>query len=675
MLNKINTVKRLPLSLPKQFIQYFIAVFIFLLTLISIEKLAAAEFYPLQQVDNLRSHAEIFTDSNAEYKDLTKLLKAPISFTVLAEKKPNILGAKHWLKIPLKNNSQQNNTWILKLGYPGIAYLDAYWVEGGNIEKIIHLDENSLFAQRPINDPLIHLPLHFSAKQQKTLFLYYQIIGDVPLSLKVETPRQFKQGQESRLMVNALLLGFLIAIFLVVALNSLLNPNRTNFYYACFMFSVVFIISDICGFNYKYLWPNIAGLAENVIAKFFIILPCMQLLFIKSFLQLSNEHKKLNHIYTSFIVFFLCLLLCSFFINIIHLTLIIGALLAPIMIYTAIWSFNKNIAAVQFFALSLFSHVIFINVLTIIGSLHGPLSAGFEISSAIKLGYFIEAILFTTALTWQSKIIQRRYYDNIRHELTNTLELSKKENNQEQQSLLAKFEQEQNQMLADISHELRTPLTVMQMDIESLQHNFVDDVTETYSDLKRKVKDIDALLYQFSQAKKQTQAASFQLIEYAAKTLFYQIFKELSETNANINWLIKITINEQVKVNIDKEAIKQVLHCLLNNSLSFSDMPVGIKISVDEEKQQQHANLKLTFEDSSPSVATEQLEDIFQPLWQADQSRNKANAGTGMGLFFCKNTITSQGGQIWAEQSPLGGLAIIILLPIINNTNNILTTQ
>jgi len=638
---------------------------IFAIVLIS--GVSAAELTDDRNAINLRYHASIFTDTNAQYNDLNELIEASKPFKKLIEKTPSILGMKHWLKIDLKNNNAQSNTWMLKLGYPGITYLDAYWVKGKRIEKFTHLDQNSHFDDRPVNDPLIYLPLTFSPNEEKTLYLYYQTIGDVPLSLMLETKNSFEESQELRLILNSLLIGFLCAIFLIISINTMLNNNKTNFYYACFMLSVIFIISDISGYNYKYLWPNISGLAENVIGKFFILLPCLQLLFIKSFLETSSSHKKLNKVFNGFIYLYWLLLALSFFLNIIHLALVLGVLLAPFLIYTAIWSFNQKVAAVKIFSISLISHVIFINILTIIGSLHGPIFAEMEISSAIKIGYFIEAILFTAALAWQSKSIQISYLTKFNEKLSQQADSFKQSNQQLENEFFDKINNERNTLLSSISHELRTPLTVMQMDVESLQYNVADDVHGTYADIKNKIQDIDLLLSHFNQITCDTSLDCDSTNRHNVHDLFTSILKQYFSNDFKkiINLHESLDLDEASEIVVNQEAIKQLVNCLLDNCIHFSITPVQIHFSINEVTYNDKGAIKLLIEDSAPSVPVEHLENIFTPLFRVEASRSKSGGGRGMGLSLCKQIVASFKGEIWAEESKLGGIAITIIIPAV----------
>jgi len=112
-------------------------------------------------------------------------------------------------------------------------------------------------------------------------------------------------------------------------------------------------------------------------------------------------------------------------------------------------------------------------------------------------------------------------------------------------------------------------------------------------------------------------------------------------------------------VNFDRERIKQIFINLLTNSIKYTNKPgkVCLNVSVENKK------LKLTIEDSAPSVSDNDLTNIFERLYRVESSRSRETGGSGLGLAICKSLIEEHNGKIYAEQSRLGGLKITMELP------------
>ena len=59
----------------------------------------------------------------------------------------------------------------------------------------------------------------------------------------------------------------------------------------------------------------------------------------------------------------------------------------------------------------------------------------------------------------------------------------------------------------------------------------------------------------------------------------------------------------------------------------------------------------------------EQLEKIFDPLYQADEARTKEGSGTGLGLSITKQIIEKHGGKVQMLSGENRGTAVICYLP------------
>jgi two-component system sensor histidine kinase BaeS len=68
-------------------------------------------------------------------------------------------------------------------------------------------------------------------------------------------------------------------------------------------------------------------------------------------------------------------------------------------------------------------------------------------------------------------------------------------------------------------------------------------------------------------------------------------------------------------------------------------------------------------DDSPPGVSREALAHLFDPLYRAEPSRNRASGGSGLGLAIARRIAQAHGGSLTASPSPLGGLRLELRLP------------
>lgn len=69
-------------------------------------------------------------------------------------------------------------------------------------------------------------------------------------------------------------------------------------------------------------------------------------------------------------------------------------------------------------------------------------------------------------------------------------------------------------------------------------------------------------------------------------------------------------------------------------------------------------------EDDGPGIPDEKKPDAMRPFVRLDDSRAANTGGTGLGLSIAKTAIENHGGQIFLEDSELGGLRVRVVLPI-----------
>ena len=121
----------------------------------------------------------------------------------------------------------------------------------------------------------------------------------------------------------------------------------------------------------------------------------------------------------------------------------------------------------------------------------------------------------------------------------------------------------------------------------------------------------------------------------------------------------------------DKEKMMQVLLNLLSNATKFTPQGSLISISFAESTLNRgrrntddgtmHA-LSISVKDEGPGIPDEELELIFDKFVQSRKTRGTAG-GTGLGLAISRKIVLAHGGNIKAQNHPLGGAVFAVTLP------------
>ena len=219
--------------------------------------------------------------------------------------------------------------------------------------------------------------------------------------------------------------------------------------------------------------------------------------------------------------------------------------------------------------------------------------------------------------------------------------------------------------LANISHELRTPLAVMRGELEAMldgireiNHDNLSSAHQEALHLQRLVEDLYELTSSDIGALKY-QKHDVDLLGLVEDDL--ERFSPLIE-KAGLGYSFNNQIDEEqgAWVNVDPARISQLIHNLLNNSVKYTDVPGHVNVALTVVD----GFYELSVEDSAPGVQADELEKIFDHLYRAEQSRNRKTGGSGLGLAICKKIAEGHGGELVAESSSLGGIKMILRLPI-----------
>ena len=74
--------------------------------------------------------------------------------------------------------------------------------------------------------------------------------------------------------------------------------------------------------------------------------------------------------------------------------------------------------------------------------------------------------------------------------------------------------------------------------------------------------------------------------------------------------------------------------------------------------------LEVAVDDDGPGIPADKREEVFKAFYRLEGSRNKETGGVGLGLSIAKDIITSHGGKIELLDSPIGGLRVLVSIPL-----------
>ncbi|MFN9506828.1 MAG: ATP-binding protein [Rubrivivax sp.] len=228
---------------------------------------------------------------------------------------------------------------------------------------------------------------------------------------------------------------------------------------------------------------------------------------------------------------------------------------------------------------------------------------------------------------------------------------------------LQQLETSRRRWMAELSHEMRTPLAVLRGEVEALVDGVRPLTPAAMLSLQEEVARVTRLVEDFHQLALSDLRAlpcSFAPVEPAA--LLREAVKRVAPRALAAGLRMSVDTDQAPPhAQWDTQRIGQLLSNLLENSLRYTDAPGSISVQLRAAGADRVA---LSVGDSAPGVPSADMPRLFEPLYRADASRSRRLGGSGLGLAICQAIVRSHGGSIEASASPLGGLRVVVTLPL-----------
>jgi CheY-like chemotaxis protein len=109
---------------------------------------------------------------------------------------------------------------------------------------------------------------------------------------------------------------------------------------------------------------------------------------------------------------------------------------------------------------------------------------------------------------------------------------------------------------------------------------------------------------------------------------------------------------DTVPVRGDMVRLAQVVVNLLTNAATYT--PPGGRIDLTLGLSSDAAEAVVSVVDNGIGIAPEMVARIFEPYQQANQSKDRATGGLGLGLTVCKRLMEMHGGSVYAHSDGAG---------------------
>ena len=205
--------------------------------------------------------------------------------------------------------------------------------------------------------------------------------------------------------------------------------------------------------------------------------------------------------------------------------------------------------------------------------------------------------------------------------------------------------EQRTEMLAGVSHDLRTPLTRIKLQLAMMSRS--KEIQELEEDITEMEKMIQGYL-DFAKGKERVIDSSVNISD-----LLRSIVSGYRKHHKNI----ELKVKAGAVMHINSNAFRRVITNILDNALRYGDK---VEISVGTSEK----NMIIMVDDNGSGIPADKRELAFKPFYRLDKSRHLESGSTGLGLAIAKDIVVGYSGNISLDESPMGGLRVVIKLPL-----------
>jgi two-component system osmolarity sensor histidine kinase EnvZ len=222
---------------------------------------------------------------------------------------------------------------------------------------------------------------------------------------------------------------------------------------------------------------------------------------------------------------------------------------------------------------------------------------------------------------------------------------------------LAQVEKDRAVILAGISHDLRTPLARMQLELEMANLS-----TDAREGMQSDIAQMDAIIGQFLDYAKPTEAASFVPVEIS------HLLADCAQHATRLPGMrVRTEIEDDVVVLGNETDLRRVINNLVENARRYARTPgqefTELDFACHVRSTPQGRRAVVEIGDHGPGVPDDQIAQLMKPFTRLDTARGQAN-GAGLGLAIVERVVSRHNAELAVRNRDGGGLLVQLALPL-----------
>ena len=214
----------------------------------------------------------------------------------------------------------------------------------------------------------------------------------------------------------------------------------------------------------------------------------------------------------------------------------------------------------------------------------------------------------------------------------------------------SKVDEMRKQFLSDVSHELKTPIALIQGYAEGLVENVASDkesrdyycqvILDEAARMDKLVKQL-LTLSKIEYGSEELKIEEFNIVKLVNKVIKKT---QVMAQGKNINVILKN--NPSTRVFGDEFMIEQVLTNYMTNAIKHVDENNKIEVVVENSENDK---VRISVYNTGIQIPEDKINKLWDRFYKLDESRNRENGGSGIGLALVKAIITKHNNRYGVE--------------------------
>jgi len=213
-------------------------------------------------------------------------------------------------------------------------------------------------------------------------------------------------------------------------------------------------------------------------------------------------------------------------------------------------------------------------------------------------------------------------------------------------------------ILAAVSHDLRTPLASVKAAVSSLRQNDVSwtptETQEFLATIEEETDRLGSLVGNLLDASR-IQTGSLRLVR--SKVGLDEVVPKALDSLRNRGRGVEVQVPETLpRVDVDAALLERAIANIAANALTWSTSGGTVSILGSEAG----GRVELRVVDRGPGIPQSERERVFEPFQRLGDHPSGDGDGVGLGLAVARGFVEAMGGEIGIEDTPGGGLTMVL---------------